>query len=73
MALRRSACFLPNERSILSILGRPGPLTMPLPMQAYSEAVCEASLLIPFKLEGADDEWDEVTEQLQAIEWGIGL
>lgn len=46
---------------------------MSLPMQAYSETVLEASLLIPFRLEDADDEWDEVTEQLQAIEWGDGL
>lgn len=46
---------------------------MTLPMQAFSERVLEASLLIPFRLEEADDEWDEVTEQLQAIEWGIGL
>lgn len=44
-----------------------------LPMQFYSETIIQASMLIPFQLEGADDEWDEVTEQLQAIEWGLGL
>lgn len=46
---------------------------MKLPMQAFSETVLEASLLIPFRLEDADDQWDEVTEQLQAMEWGVGL
>ena len=46
---------------------------MSLPMNAYSETTFEASLLVPFMLENSDDEWDEVTEQLQAIEWGDGL
>lgn len=46
---------------------------MSLPIKAFSTTVCQASLLIPFELEDADDAWDEVTEQLQAIEWDLGL
>lgn len=45
----------------------------PLPLQAFSDTVLEASLLVPFELEDADDEWEEIIEQLQAMEWGIGL
>lgn len=39
----------------------------------FSLTVASASLLIPFMLEDADDDWDEVTEQLQAIQWGDGM
>lgn len=39
----------------------------------FSLNVAAASLLIPFKLENADDDWDEVTEQLQAMQWGYGM
>lgn len=39
----------------------------------FSETVASATLLIPFRLEDSDDDWDEVAEQLQAIEWGEGL
>jgi hypothetical protein len=39
----------------------------------FSLTVASASLLIPFKLEDADDDWDEITEQLQAIEWYLGM
>lgn len=42
-------------------------------MQSFSETVIQASLLIPFELEDADDQWDEVMEQMQAIEWELGI
>lgn len=38
-----------------------------------SESVSQASLWIPFMLEDSDDDWDEVTEQLQAIAWRVGM
>lgn len=46
---------------------------MSLPLSAYSNTILGASLLVPFMLENADGEWDEVMEQLQAMEWGDGL
>lgn len=61
-----------SARSAFEFVAEGGP-AMSLPMQAFSETVCEASFLIPFQLEDADDEWDEITEQLQAIEWKVGL
>ena len=38
-----------------------------------SPTVAQAALLIPFRLEDSDEDWDEITEQLQAIEWKVGM
>lgn len=38
----------------------------------FSPMIAEAALLVPFMLDGADEEWFEVAEQLQAIQWGLG-
>jgi hypothetical protein len=47
--------------------------TSRLDWSMFSLTVASASLLIPFRLEDADDDWDEVTEQLQAIQWKVGM
>ena len=39
----------------------------------FSPDVLEASMLIPFRLIDAEDDWDEIAEQLQAMEWGCGI
>lgn len=39
----------------------------------FSLTVVAAAAWIPFRLEDADDDWDEVAEQLQAIQWGDGM
>lgn len=42
---------------------------MPLNADNFSNDVLWASLLIPFELEDADDDWAEIVEALQAKEW----
>ena len=72
-SLSQCVCYLEGIGCLESVPKMLAPTKKGLDYKMISANVINASLLIPFKFEDADDDWDEVTEQLQAIEWGEGI